>query len=141
MFQVSVEEEFAAGHALRGYRGKCENPHGHNYKIRVTLEGASLDNIGLLYDFAELKKAIHATVLKLDHQFMNDIEPFKTNNPSAENIAKYFYEEISGFLSEHARKSGNGAPESAYCRVNQVKVWETSTTTATYFADGAAGSE
>lgn len=140
MFQVSVEEEFAAGHALRGYRGKCENPHGHNYKIRVTLEGPSLDTIGLLYDFADLKKAIHETVSKLDHQFMNDVAPFDALNPSAENIARYFYEEIADFLSKHARKSGNGAPESSFCRVNQVKVWETSTTSATYFADGAADS-
>ncbi len=139
MFQVSVEEEFAAGHALRGYRGKCENPHGHNYKIQVTLEGPSLDNIGLLYDFAELKKAIHETVQKLDHQFMNDVAPFDALNPSAENIAKLFYEEITDFLSRHARKAGNGAPESTFCRVNQVKVWETSTTTATYFADGSPG--
>jgi len=134
MFQVTVEEEFAAGHALRGYQGKCENPHGHNYKVQVTLEGPALDKIGLLFDFAELKKAIHGTVGKLDHQFMNDVAPFDALNPSAENIAKFFYDEITTFLGQHARKSGNGAPESSFCRVNQVKVWETSTTTATYFA-------
>lgn len=134
MFQVTVEEEFAAGHALRGYKGKCENPHGHNYKVCVTLEGAELDDIGLLYDFSDLKKAIHQTVGKLDHQFMNEVAPFDRLNPSAENIAKFFYEQITEFLSEHARKkSGNGAPESSFCRVQQVKVWETSTTTATYF--------
>ena len=135
MFQVSVEEEFAAGHALRGYRGKCENPHGHNYKVRVTLEGPSLDNIGLLYDFSELKKALHQTVGKMDHQYMNDVEPFKDLNPSAENIAKFFYEQISGLLAEHVRKGGDGAPQISLCRVSKVKVWETSTTTATYFAD------
>ena len=134
MFQVSVEEEFAAGHALRGYRGKCENLHGHNYKVCVTLEGTELDDIGLLYDFSDLKKAIHQTVGKLDHQFMNDVAPFDRLNPSAENIAKFFYEQITEFLSEHAhKKSGNGAPESSFCRVQNVKVWETSTTTATYF--------
>jgi 6-pyruvoyltetrahydropterin/6-carboxytetrahydropterin synthase len=136
MFQVSVEEEFAAGHALRGYKGKCENPHGHNYKVRVTLEGANLDEIGLLYDFSDLKKALHQTVGTLDHQFMNDVAPFKDANPSAENIAKFFYEQISAFLSEHAHKSGNGAHESSFCRVRKVKVWETSTSTATYFAAG-----
>ena len=59
MFQVSVEETFSAGHALRGYRGKCENLHGHNYRVRVTLEGPQLDSIGLLCDFTQLKQ-VHA---------------------------------------------------------------------------------
>ena len=140
MFQVSVDEEFAAGHALRGYQGKCENPHGHNYKVRVTLEGESLNKIGLLYDFVNLKQAIHSAIGKLDHQYMNDVAPFDVLNPSAENLAKYFYEQVSRLLAEYAGKSGNGTPETAFCRVNQVKVWETSTTTATYFADGPAGS-
>ena len=58
MFQVSVDESFSAGHALRGYKGKCENVHGHNYKVRVTLEGPELDSIGLLYDFTHLKRVI-----------------------------------------------------------------------------------
>src|SRR5436853_3360467 len=93
MFEVSVEESFAAGHALRGYRGKCENPHGHNYKVRITLQGDRLDNIGLLWDFKELKTAMNQVIDRLDHQYLNDIEPFKQDNPSAENIAKYFYQE------------------------------------------------
>src|ERR1700693_2352086 len=100
MFEVFVEESFSAGHALRGYRGKCENPHGHNYKIRVTLEGPSLNDIGLLYDFVDLKAALHSTLRKLDHQFMNDVPPFDVLNPSAENMAKYFYEEVSRHLRE-----------------------------------------
>ena len=58
MFQVSVDETFSAGHALRGYKGKCENLHGHNYKVRVTLAGPGLDSIGLLYDFMHLKQVI-----------------------------------------------------------------------------------
>ncbi len=58
MFQVSVEETFSAGHALRGYKGKCENVHGHNYRVRVTLEGPQLDSIGLLVDFTRLKQVI-----------------------------------------------------------------------------------
>ena len=131
MFQVSVEEEFAAGHALRGYKGKCENPHGHNYRVQITVEGESLNDIGLLYDFVDLKAAMHATVKKLDHQFMNDIEPFKTLNPSAENIAKFFHDEVTRLLSETGAAL-KGAP----CRVSQVKVWETSTSTATYFSNG-----
>lgn len=124
MFEVSVEDTFAAGHALRGYHGKCENPHGHNYKVQITLRGERLDNIGLLYDFKDLKAVMGEVVDRLDHQFLNDIEPFKQLNPSAENMAKYFYEECNARL-----KTATGGRVS----VKQVKIWETDTTTATYF--------
>ncbi|HWP84477.1 MAG TPA: 6-carboxytetrahydropterin synthase QueD [Terriglobia bacterium] len=133
MFQVWVEESFAAGHALRGYRGKCENVHGHNYKVRVTLEGAELNSIGLLCDFKDLKDAIHSTIRKLDHRFLNEVPPFDTLNPSAENLAKYFHEEVSALLAQQAAAGPrNGNPPSAPCRVREVTVWETDNTTATY---------
>ena len=124
MFEVTVEDTFAAGHALRGYRGKCENPHGHNYKLQITLHGERLDNIGLLFDFKDLKNAMNEMIERLDHKFINDIEPFTTLNPSAENMAKYFYDEANALLGERT----NGR-----VRVKQVKVWETDTTAATYF--------
>ena len=119
MFEVSVEETFAAGHALRGYKGKCENVHGHNYRVQVTVEGDRLDSIGLLVDFADLKKSIRGVVARLDHRFLNDLEPFTGLNPSAENIARYFYDEMADAL-----------PGSA--RIREVKVWETDITSATY---------
>lgn len=122
MFQVSVEESFSAGHALRGYRGKCENPHGHNYKVRVTLEGPTLDSAGLLYDFVHLKQIIHSVIQGLDHKFLNDLGPFDVINPSAENIAKYFYDE----LSKQMRQRLNGT------RIASITVWETDATAATY---------
>jgi 6-pyruvoyltetrahydropterin/6-carboxytetrahydropterin synthase len=124
MFEVSVEDTFAAGHALRGYRGKCENPHGHNYKVRITLAGEQLDSVGLLYDFKDLKQAMNQIIDRLDHQMLNDIEPFRQLNPSAENMAKYFYDEAN----RHLRQVTNGR-----VKVKQVKIWETDTTTATYF--------
>jgi 6-pyruvoyltetrahydropterin/6-carboxytetrahydropterin synthase len=124
MYEVSVEDSFAAGHALRGYRGKCENPHGHNYKVQVTLMGEKLDNIGLLLDFRELKNAMNSVIDRLDHQYLNDIAPFIELNPSAENMAKYFYDEIGRSL--HEKTDGR-------VRVKHVKLWETDTTTATYF--------
>lgn len=130
MFEVSVEESFAAGHALRGYRGKCENVHGHNYKVRVTLRGPELGSIGLLFDFKDLKDAIHATIRKLDHQFLNEVPPFNAINPSAENLAKYFFDEVSALLLQGP---SNGNP-SAPCTVKGVTVWETENTTATYSA-------
>jgi 6-pyruvoyltetrahydropterin/6-carboxytetrahydropterin synthase len=122
MFQVSVEETFSAGHALRGYHGKCENTHGHNYRVRVTLEGAQLDSIGLLCDFTELKQVMRGIIASLDHQFMNDLEMFRTVNPSAENLAKYFYDEITLQLK--------GLPPGA--RVTDTIIWETDTTRAQY---------
>jgi 6-pyruvoyltetrahydropterin/6-carboxytetrahydropterin synthase len=122
MFQVSVEETFSAGHALRGYRGKCENPHGHNYRVRVTLEGPKLDSIGLLCDFTELKRVLREIIGGLDHQFMNDLAAFRTVNPSAENLAKYFYDEVT--------RQATKLPEGTH--VTDIIVWETDTTSAQY---------
>jgi len=122
MFEVSVDETFAAGHALRGYKGKCENVHGHNYRVRVTLEGDSLDSIGLLYDFVHLKHMIKDVIQTLDHRFMNEIPPFDTINPSAENIAKYFYEQAAGKLP----KAASGA------RLASVTVGESDTQSGMY---------
>lgn len=120
MFEVSVEYTFAAGHALRNYKGKCENVHGHNYRVQVTVEGEKLNEAGLLVDFADLKAAIRSLVDRLDHQFLNDLEPFNQVNPSAENLAKHLSDGIS------ARIKGQGA------RLQAITVWETDTSSATY---------
>jgi 6-pyruvoyltetrahydropterin/6-carboxytetrahydropterin synthase len=125
VFEVSVEETFAAGHALRGYRGKCENPHGHNYRLRITLRGPQLDTTGLLYDFVHLKQVIHTVVEGVDHKFLNDQPPFDVLNPSTENIAKYLYDEIS----RQMRGPQNGAS------IVRVDVWETDTSRASYWPD------
>ena len=122
MFEISAEYTFAAGHALRGYKGKCENVHGHNYKVQVTVAGDSLNSIGLLMDFVDLRAAIKGLVDRLDHRFLNDLPPFDQLNPSAENLAKYFYDG----LEPQVREQGN--------RVSAVKVWETDTTSATFSA-------
>jgi len=121
MFEVSVEQTFAAGHALRNYKGKCENVHVHNYRVRITVQGDQLDSTGLLVDFLDVKSLIGGVVDYLDHQFINDLPPFDELNPSAENIAKYFYDRVSGGLR-------NEVP----VRVSEVKVWETDTSSAVY---------
>jgi 6-pyruvoyltetrahydropterin/6-carboxytetrahydropterin synthase len=121
MFEVTIEETFAAGHALRNYRGKCENVHGHNYRCQVTLEGAELDSIGLLVDFVELKRVVHGVLDRMDHQWLNEFPPFDKLNPSAENMARYIYEEVVEGL-----KSREGV------RVGLVRLWETDTACATY---------
>ena len=123
MFEVTVEDTFAAGHYLRNYKGKCEKPHGHNYKVRVTLAGSELDKAGLLVDFKDLREVIKHVIERLDHQMMNDIEPFTAVNPSAENLAKYFYEESNSRL----QRATDGR-----VRIKNVTVFETETTTATY---------
>ena len=123
MFEVTVEDSFAAGHYLRNYKGKCENPHGHNYKIRVTLAGSELDKAGLLLDFKDLRDVMKHVIERLDHKMINDLEPFTALNPTAENLAKYFYDETNGRLK---------STTSGRVRVKTVTVFETDTTTATY---------
>jgi 6-pyruvoyltetrahydropterin/6-carboxytetrahydropterin synthase len=122
MYEVSVDETFSAGHALRGYKGKCENVHGHNYKVRVTLAGEELDSVGLLYDFVHLKQVIQVVIRSLDHRFLNDFAPFDSINPSAENIARYIYDETS----KQMKQTENGAG------ISSITVWETDVTAATY---------
>jgi 6-pyruvoyltetrahydropterin/6-carboxytetrahydropterin synthase len=122
MFEVSVDETFAAAHALRGYKGKCENLHGHNYKVRVTLAGPELDSVGLLYDFVHLKQVIQSVIRGLDHHYLNEMKPFDEINPSAENISKYIYDE--------AAKQMKSAPNGA--TIASITVWETDVTAATY---------
>ena len=124
MFELTVEREFSSGHYLRNYRGRCENPHGHNYKVRITLSGAELDEAGLLLDFKLLKQVMRPVIDRIDHQMLNDLEPFTAINPSAENIARYFYEQTSHQLAEMTQ---------GRVRVKDCTIWETDTTSATYF--------
>jgi 6-pyruvoyltetrahydropterin/6-carboxytetrahydropterin synthase len=96
--------------------------HGHNYRAEVTLRGAELDAIGLLVDFVELKRVVHAVLDRMDHQWLNDFPPFDAINPSAENMAKYIYDEVSAAL-----KTKEGV------RLACVRLWETDTASAAYF--------
>ena len=123
MYEVTVEAGFSSGHYLRNYKGKCENPHGHNYKVRVTLAGATLDEAGLLLDFKLLKHVMRPVIDRLDHQMLNDLEPFTVLNPSAENLAKYFYDEANARLKQATK---------GRVRVKDITIWETDTTTASY---------
>jgi len=124
MYEVTVEAGFSSGHYLRNYRGKCENPHGHNYKVRVTLAGRDLDETGLLLDFKLLKQVLRPVIDRIDHQMLNDLEPFIELNPSAENIAHYFYQQTNLQLAEMT---------AGRVRVKDCTIWETDTTTATYY--------
>ena len=124
MFEVTVEAGFSSGHYLRNYRGKCENPHGHNYRVFVTLVGKELDEAGLLLDFKLLKQVMRPVVDRLDHQMINDLEPFTTVNPSAENLARYFYEETAKQLDEMT---------AGRVKVKDCTLYETDTSFARYY--------
>jgi 6-pyruvoyltetrahydropterin/6-carboxytetrahydropterin synthase len=122
MYEVSVDETFAAAHNLRGYKGKCEDLHGHNYKVRVTVTGKELDSVGLLFDFVQLKQVIQGVIRSLDHKYLNELKPFDVLNPSAENIAHHIYQAVTKQLSA----SPNGAG------IASITVWESDLTRATY---------
>jgi 6-pyruvoyltetrahydropterin/6-carboxytetrahydropterin synthase len=124
MFEVTVQAGFSSGHYLRNYHGKCENPHGHNYRVFVTLVGSELDEAGMLLDFKLLKQVLRPTVEYLDHQMINDLEPFTTLNPSAENLARYFFEQTASQLLDMAQ---------GRVRVKDCTVYETDTSFARYY--------
>ena len=124
MFEITVEATFSLGHYLRNYHGKCENPHGHNYRVLVTLQGKELDDSGLLLDFKLLKQVMRPVVNYLDHQMINDLKPFDEVNPSAENLARYFYQETSKQMLEMT----NGRVS-----VKDCVMYETDTSMARYF--------
>lgn len=124
MFEITVQAGFSSGHYLRDYYGKCENPHGHNYRVLVTLIGEELEPNGLLLDFKLLKQVLKPTVNYLDHQMINDLEPFTTVNPSAENLAKYFFDQTAQEL--HKMTQGR-------VRVKDCTIYETDTSFARYY--------
>jgi 6-pyruvoyltetrahydropterin/6-carboxytetrahydropterin synthase len=120
-FEVMIERNFSSAHQLRGYKGKCENLHGHNYKIEIYARGRELDNIGLLVDFVELKEAADEVVQYLDHRNINELEPFDEElNPSAENLARYILERISARVGDER------------VQIYKVRCFETPTSVATY---------
>ena len=124
MFEVMIERHFSSAHQLRGYKGKCENLHGHNYKIEIYARGRELDNIGLLVDFGELKGAADEVVQYLDHRNINELEPFDEElNPSAENLARYILERVASRVGDER------------VQVYKVRCFETPTSVATYQID------
>jgi 6-pyruvoyltetrahydropterin/6-carboxytetrahydropterin synthase len=127
MYEVAVEKTFAAGHALRDYHGRLENIHGHNYRVRALLQGAELDATGLLVDFIEVETVMRQVIARSDHMYLNETPPFDVINPSAENMARIFYEEIS-------RGIAAGGSQQNQVRVSEVSVWETDEMRATYRA-------
>ncbi len=118
-----IERNFSSAHQLRGYKGKCENLHGHNYRVEIYARGRELDNIGLLVDFVELKSAADEVVTYLDHRNINELSPFDELQPSAENLAKYVLERVSARVND------------GRVQIYKVRCFETPTSVATYQVD------
>jgi len=122
MFYITVEDKFSSAHQLRGYKGKCENLHGHNWAIKVTVMGDTLDETGMLLDFGILKKHLKEVLDYLDHKFINEIPPFDKINPSAENISFFIFEKISERILK----------ENPKLLIERIDVWENDKSCATY---------
>jgi len=120
MYELKIISHFAAAHQLRDFGGKCENLHGHNWKIEVYVTGKKLGNDGLLIDFHLVKRATENVLGELDHKFLNEMEYFNTTNPSSENIAHYIYDLLGQELN------------SEDITVSKVSAWESDSACATY---------
>ncbi|OGW56420.1 MAG: 6-carboxytetrahydropterin synthase QueD [Nitrospirae bacterium RBG_16_43_8] len=121
MFELMVDTTFAAAHQLRGYKGKCEQMHGHNWKVQVHVVAEKLNDIDIAIDFRDLKELLDEVITPLDHSFLNDIFPFTEKNPSSENIAKWIYDTLNKKLPDE------------HVQISAVTVWESETTAATYY--------
>ena len=116
MYSLKVEGSFSSAHNLRGYKGKCEDLHGHNWRVEITVKSATLDKIGMVLDFKYLKKKLNAVLDAMDHKYLNKLSFFKKVNPTSENIAGYIYKELIIQIP----------------LLERVTVWENSTSCATY---------
>ncbi len=121
-YTLTVEDSFSSAHHLRGYMGRCENMHGHNWKVSLNVQGSKLDSTGMLVDFTILKKILKEATAYLDHIVLNDTPPFDTINPSAENISRFICERVQSGLDSLA----------PHARVSSVTVWESHTSSCTY---------
>jgi 6-pyruvoyltetrahydropterin/6-carboxytetrahydropterin synthase len=123
MYELTVEVGFAAAHQLRGYKGNCENLHGHNWRVQINVTAERLNEIDIVMDFRDLKKVAREVVAPLDHVLLNDVFPFTEKNPTSENIAKWIFDSLK-------KKIHNGT-----VRVAAVTVWESDSASASYYED------
>ena len=120
MFVLKIVTDFASAHSLRNYPGDCSRLHGHNWGVEVMVFSNKLDETGIAIDFREIKKQTKVVAKRLDHQYLNEIKPFDALNPTAENIAKYFFDEVGLLINTQDVK------------VKEVTIWETPRASVTY---------
>ncbi len=123
MYELKIISHFAGAHQLRNFKGSCEKLHGHNWKVEVYVRGEKLAEDGTLIDFHDIKKATDKALETLDHEFLNDLEPFREENPSSENIAKYIFHRVADELVRRP------------VRVHKVTAWESDTACASYYEE------
>jgi 6-pyruvoyltetrahydropterin/6-carboxytetrahydropterin synthase len=123
MYLLSVTRHFDSAHFLRGYEGKCEALHGHRYEVKLTVTSPTRNDIGLVFDFAGLKKELDAVIAKYDHHCLNEVSPYDNINPSAENISETIYRELKLRM------------EKAPVVIQEIEVWESPDSSATYIPD------
>ena len=119
MFELSVKGDIASGHFLRGYEGKCKDPHGHTWKVQVTIGREKLDHIGMVTDFIDLKRKLKDFLSQIDHINLNEHQYFKDVNPTTENIAKYIFQNFIKHIEP--------------LEVKKVQVWESDNSSITYY--------
>lgn len=124
MYKLMIETSFASAHQLRGYKGKCENLHGHNWKVQAYVTAEKLNEIDIAIDFHDLKRITNEIVAQLDHKFLNDVFPFTEKNPSSENIARWIFDSLKNKLASCEN-----------IKVSAVTVWESETASATYYEE------
>ena len=120
IFEVKVVSSFAAAHNLKDFRGKCENLHGHNWKVEVVLRGTALEQNGILIDFGEVKASVREALEEVDHKYLNELSFFVQNNPSSENIARFLFQTLSARFNTGDRW------------LYSVSAWESADACATY---------
>ena len=120
MYEVTVKKSFAAAHLLKDIGGKCEELHGHNFVVEVSVAASQLNQEGLLIDFRTLKKWTDDILTELDHKHLNNIPCFKNLNPSSENIARFIYDRIT----EKAQREK--------FELSRVTVWESDNARVSY---------
>lgn len=125
MYELAVEQEIAAGHQLRGYQGKCERRHGHNWRVRIEVAASALDRAGLAVDFGRLKQLLAEILERYDHTMLNDLPEFRDSNPSSENLARLLH----GRVREALRNLDPGL------RLRAVVVWESPRASVRYHED------
>lgn len=123
MYVLTVEDIFSSAHQLLGYKGKCENLHGHNWRVVLSVRGSALDERGLLLDFNDLKSMLKKITGELDHRNLNELPPFRKRNPSSENIARH--------IAERMRDELIASGESDII-LESVTIWESDTARCTY---------
>lgn len=135
MYELKIITQFAAAHRLENFMGKCEALHGHNWKVEVLVVGEELDEAGLLMDFGRLKAETNALLQEIDHKYLNELEPFRTQNPSSENLARYLFERLADTLNKKEQKGQKAPKNRDGVRVCRVNVWESDTSCASYYRE------